>query len=184
MADLNNYIYIGAANTSRAKSFMSLHKNLCMNAVRRSSRSFSDRDRKIDFDVVPWPSNKTRPNIVADWNTNKSITWLENEVKFENFCIKKSIWFETTYQVLLIQVDCIDCTWAVRLRTCKCIETYSSWVRIKLWLFHSICRKIRHTGTLLPWDWLMVLTVIQATLIRLQQQRMDLRLKWENHSNI
>lgn len=56
---------MGAVNTSRAKSLISLHKNLCMNAVRRSSRSFSVNDRNMDLDAFPWPSNITRPNIVA-----------------------------------------------------------------------------------------------------------------------
>lgn len=56
---------MGADNTSRAKSFMSLLKNLCINAVRRSSRSFSVNERNIDFDAFPWPSNIARPNIVA-----------------------------------------------------------------------------------------------------------------------
>lgn len=54
MADQQNYNgYMGADNTSRAKSFISLHKNLCMKTVRRSSRSFSDNDRNMDFDEFP-----------------------------------------------------------------------------------------------------------------------------------
>lgn len=66
--------YIGAASTSRAKSLMSLDKNLYIKAVRRSSRSLSVIDRNIDFDVVPWPSNMTRPKIVAVRNGSYAVS--------------------------------------------------------------------------------------------------------------
>lgn len=58
-------VYFGAVKISRAKSLMSLHKNVCINVVRRASRSFSGNDRNMDFDVFPFPFSITRPNIVA-----------------------------------------------------------------------------------------------------------------------
>lgn len=72
---------MGAVNTSRAKSLMSLHKNLCMKAVLRSSRSLSVIDRNIDFDEFLWPSNITRPKIVAE-NENIIVLKLAINIRF------------------------------------------------------------------------------------------------------